>query len=151
MESQHMQVRANTEFSAAIEHLESLIDSLKRGTIFIAQGGKSIYLKPSGPVALELEAAIRPNDGLCRERIALTLKWQIRESPLREVASTGTAHRSVRVPSLFAATQRNVRDGDGAPVGGEARDVRRPAGKRLRRGTPSGRQEKPKRGGPGAS
>jgi amphi-Trp domain-containing protein len=82
MASQHMQIRSKTEFSAAIGHLESLIDSLKRGTIFINQGGRSILLKPSEPVDIELEAGIKPNDGICREKIALKLKWEIRESRL---------------------------------------------------------------------
>ena len=80
MASQHMQIRSKTGFPAAIEHLESLIDSLKRGTIFISQGSKSILLKPSEPVDIELEAEIRPNDGLCGEKFALKLKWQIREA-----------------------------------------------------------------------
>ncbi len=79
MASQHMQIRSKTGFSAAIEHLESLIDSLKRGTIFINQGGKSILLKPSEPVDIELEAEIGPNDGICGEKIALKLNWEIRE------------------------------------------------------------------------
>ncbi|MHB8771534.1 MAG: amphi-Trp domain-containing protein [Syntrophales bacterium] len=79
MASQHMQIRAKTGFSAAIEHLESLIDSLKRGSIFISQGGRSILLKPSAPVDIELETEIRPNGGVCGEKIALTLRWQIRE------------------------------------------------------------------------
>jgi amphi-Trp domain-containing protein len=80
MASQHMQIRSKTGFSVAIEHLESLIDSLKRGTIFINQGEKSILLKPSEPVDFEVEAGIKPNDGICGEKIALRLKWEIRES-----------------------------------------------------------------------
>jgi amphi-Trp domain-containing protein len=79
MASQHMQIRAKTGCSAAIGHLENLIDSLKRGTIFINQGGKSIQLKPSEPFDIELEAQIKPNDGICREKFALKLRWQIRE------------------------------------------------------------------------
>jgi amphi-Trp domain-containing protein len=82
MASQHMQIRSKTGFSVAIEHLESLIDSLKRGTIFINQGGKSILLKPSEPFDLELEAGIKPTDRICGEKIALKLKWEIRESLL---------------------------------------------------------------------
>jgi amphi-Trp domain-containing protein len=82
MASQSIQIRSNTEFSSAIGHLESLIDSLKRGTIFINQGGKSILLKPSEPFDFALEAGIKLNDGIYREKIALKLKWEIRESLL---------------------------------------------------------------------
>jgi amphi-Trp domain-containing protein len=89
MASQHMQIRSTTVFSAAIEHLESLIDSLKRGTIFISLGEKSILLKPSEPVEIELDAEIKLNEGIFREKIAFKLKWEIRESWLRDMVRDG--------------------------------------------------------------
>jgi amphi-Trp domain-containing protein len=111
-----MQIRSKTGFSAAIEHLESLIDSLKRGTIFISQRGKSILLKPSEPVDIELEAEIKPDDGICGEKLALKLKWEIRESWLREgevlslvpQSPSGQALGCFTVPYLF-----DQRDDDG--------------------------------------
>lgn len=104
MASQHMQIRSKTGFSTAIEHLECLVDALKRGTIFINQRGKSIRLKPSEPVDIELEAEVKPNDGICQEKIALTLTWKIRESGLREgeVLSIVPLSSAAQTPGCFA-------------------------------------------------
>lgn len=80
MSSQHLQIRTKTEFSVVIQCLESLIECLKRGTIFITHDGKSIQLKPQEPISMDLAAEVKPDHSIFREKIVLKLQWEIRET-----------------------------------------------------------------------
>ncbi len=80
MSSQHLQIKTKTEFSVVIGFLESLIECLKRGTIFLTHDGKSIQLKPQEPISMDLAAEVKPDHSICREKIVLKLQWEIRET-----------------------------------------------------------------------
>ncbi len=80
MASQHLQIKTKTGFSVAVEYLESLIECLKRGTIFLAHDGKSILLKPRTPISMDLEAEAKPDHAISKEKIVLKLQWEIRET-----------------------------------------------------------------------
>ncbi|TSA45728.1 MAG: hypothetical protein D4R56_05080 [Deltaproteobacteria bacterium] len=80
MSSQYLQIRTKTGFSVVVGYLESLIECLKRGTIFLTHDGKSILLKPQTPISLDLEAEVKPDHAIFREKMVLKLQWEIRET-----------------------------------------------------------------------
>ena len=80
MSSQHLQIKTKTDFSVVIGFLESLIECLKRGTIFLTHDGKSIQLKPQEPISMDLAAEVKPDHSIFREKIVLKLQWEIKET-----------------------------------------------------------------------
>ncbi|MFZ4439438.1 MAG: amphi-Trp domain-containing protein [Syntrophales bacterium] len=79
MSSQHLQIKTKTDFSVVIGFLESLIECLKRGTIFLTHDGKSIQLKPQTPISMDLTAEVKAIRAISKEKIVFKLQWEIPE------------------------------------------------------------------------
>jgi amphi-Trp domain-containing protein len=103
MSSQHLQIRTKTKFSIAVGYLESLIECLKRGKIFITHDGKSIQLKPQPPISMDLEAQVKPDRAIFREKLVIKLQWEIRETWPREEEIF-----SIAGPDLADSERRNL-------------------------------------------
>jgi hypothetical protein len=123
MSSQRLQFIVKTELSAAIENLESLVECLKRGTIFIRHQGRSILLRPTDPVNIELKARIKADRSVAEESVVLTLRWKIAESwtmaekksPVLPPARTGgmiIGSQSSDLPEELEG-ERRMREGEG--------------------------------------
>ena len=80
MSDQYLQIKEKTDFSAAVCHLETLIECLKHGSIYLSHNRKSIHLKPQTPVCMEIDARTEPDHLISNEKINLKLHWEILES-----------------------------------------------------------------------
>lgn len=76
MASQHLKVKSTLNRLEIIKHLENLATSLKEGTICIQKGEKYVALKPCEPVTLELEAEVKVDKDVLREKLTIELKWK---------------------------------------------------------------------------
>lgn len=157
MSSQYLQIRTKTGFSVAVGYLESLIECLKRGTIFLTHDGKSILLKPRTPISMDLEAEVKPDHAICKEKIVLKLQWEIRETWPRgeeifSIASPGAAdceRRDLPVSSRKSGGKER-REEESRPdmsdtLKGEASPKtieKKPAGRGTKRSKPSVRKKR---------
>jgi amphi-Trp domain-containing protein len=76
MASQHLKVKATSNLLEIVDHLGNLVSSLKEGTIYIRKGDKAIALTPCEPFSLELEAEIKQDKNVLRNKLSIELKWK---------------------------------------------------------------------------
>lgn len=72
MSKQAVRLRAVVELQQAIEYLEDLAESLKKGSVCVSQGGEQLTLSPASLVELQLEVQRK---GL-KESLSFDLGWR---------------------------------------------------------------------------
>lgn len=72
MQKRQLCHRLDLELPRAIHHLETLISSLRSGTICVEQNGEAVTLTPEQQVTFEIEA----RSGRNKEAILIELSWR---------------------------------------------------------------------------
>ncbi len=75
MPKKELKVKMSGALNDVISHLESIIASLKEGTVVIQKGNSFISLKPKDQVALEIEAEQKKG----KEELSIELSWKSEE------------------------------------------------------------------------
>ncbi|MBN1150204.1 amphi-Trp domain-containing protein [candidate division WOR-3 bacterium] len=72
MSKKEIKIKTRGEIQNVLEHLESLVNSLKSGKVIIEKNGEIITLVPEGTVSFELEAELKKD----KEKIELEIEWK---------------------------------------------------------------------------
>ncbi len=76
MATQHLKVKSKETLGNVINQLEHLVASLKKGRFCIRKNDEVVTLKPTDPVAFDLEAEARLGKESLREKLIIVLKWK---------------------------------------------------------------------------
>ncbi len=84
MATKELKIKTTAGLLETVKQLENLIASLKEGSICIKKNEDAIYLSPQEPVDLELEAEVKMEKYMLKEKLTIELKWKKEESVAKD-------------------------------------------------------------------
>jgi amphi-Trp domain-containing protein len=84
-----------------IDYLKSLQTALKKGTVYVQNGGEIVTLQPGDNVTLEVEARAKKE----KQSIKFSLRWEKEEEEEEEVPASSIFSISDKEPEPVAVAQ----------------------------------------------
>lgn len=76
MSDKQLKIKSATSVKNIIMHLESLIESFKKGNLTILSNNKALIIQPQGPIRFDMEAEVGAQKSGAHQKLSVKLKWQ---------------------------------------------------------------------------
>ena len=77
MSKNKVSIETRLELAEVVEHLENILEGLKRGELTVRDGRETLQVRPGWRVDLELSLGKKKN----KEKLTLKLSWQSASQP----------------------------------------------------------------------